>query len=69
MVLLSIWFPTLWWLILIVTGVYLLVLIIAGVMMAKNKRDGMLVIGLPLAIGCMHSAWGAAFLWSMVKRP
>jgi succinoglycan biosynthesis protein ExoA len=69
MVLLSIWFPGLWCLILTITGIYLLILTIAGIVMAKNKLDGMLVIGLPLAISCMHSAWGAAFLWSMVKRP
>jgi glycosyltransferase involved in cell wall biosynthesis len=69
LVILSLWFAALWWLTLTFVGIYFLILIIAGAMIARSKEDWMLVIGLPLAISCMHSAWGAAFLWSMVKRP
>jgi succinoglycan biosynthesis protein ExoA len=66
---LSLWFPVLWWLLLAVMGIYLLILMLAGVLMARKKHDGMLVFGLPLSIGCMHFAWGAAFLWSLLKKP
>ena len=69
LVFLALWLPVLWWLILAVIGFYLLILTLAGVSMALKKHDGMLVIGLPLAISCMHFAWGAAFLWSMLKKP
>jgi glycosyltransferase involved in cell wall biosynthesis len=65
----SIWIPGFRWLFLIFTGIYVSILILAGILMAGQKRDGMLVIGLPLSIGCMHIAWGAAFLWSFLKRP
>jgi succinoglycan biosynthesis protein ExoA len=46
---------------------YALVLAAAGVRSAWKRREGFLVIGLPLAISVMHLAWGAGFLWSMIK--
>ena len=66
---LSIWFPVFCWFLLVVIGIYLLILMLAGVLMAKKKHDGMLVVGLPLSMGCMHIAWGAAFLLSLLKKP
>jgi hypothetical protein len=26
-----------------------------------------LVLGMPLAISCMHISWGVGFLWSMIS--
>jgi GT2 family glycosyltransferase len=64
------WFvPALGWVFITLLGFYLLVLVMAGVWAAWTKHDGLLVLGLPLAIGCMHFAWGGAFLWSFLKKP
>lgn len=38
----------------------------AGVQTAFNQKKLILVLGLPLAISCMHISWGAGFLWSMI---
>jgi hypothetical protein len=46
---------------------YALVLILAGIRTAIRQRKLALVIGFPLAIADMHIAWGAGFLWSMIK--
>jgi hypothetical protein len=41
-------------------------LIAAGIMTASKLKKISLVIGLPLAISCMHICWGSGFLWSMI---
>jgi succinoglycan biosynthesis protein ExoA len=64
---LAFWNPIFLWLFLAVITIYLGSLIAAGVMMASKKQDGILAIGLPLAIIIMHISWGAAFLWSFLK--
>jgi glycosyltransferase involved in cell wall biosynthesis len=46
---------------------YALVLILAGIRAAIRQRKWTLMIGLPLAVADMHIAWGAGFLWSMIK--
>ncbi len=66
---LALWYPVFRWLILAVITIYLVILITAGVIMASKKHDGLLVLGLPLAISFMHFSWGAAFLWSFLKKP
>jgi glycosyltransferase involved in cell wall biosynthesis len=48
-------------------AIYLFALVAAGVQGAVRQKIGHLVIGLPLAIATMHIAWGAGFLWSMIK--
>ncbi len=47
--------------------VYALALTAAGFRSAMQKKDLSLFLGLPLAISTMHIAWGAGFLWSMIK--
>jgi succinoglycan biosynthesis protein ExoA len=69
LVILSLWLPVFWWILLTITGIYLLILMLASVLMAVKKHDGMLVFGLPLSISCMHFAWGVAFLWSFFRKP
>ena len=47
--------------------VYCIVLIAAGVHASIKLKKELLAIGLPMAIATMHIAWGAGFLWSMIK--
>lgn len=45
-------------------GMYIFILLLAGIKLAFNHQKGFLVFGLPLAIMTMHGSWGAGFLWS-----
>jgi hypothetical protein len=45
---------------------YALTLSGVGLRAAWQKRQPALAVGLPLAIGTMHLAWGGAFLWSFL---
>ena len=46
---------------------YGFVLVAAGVHSSIKQKNFRLVFGLPVAIATMHIAWGAGFLWSMIK--
>lgn len=48
-------------------SLYACTLAVAGVLAAVKRRNFSLVLGLPLAISCMHISWGAGFLWSIIK--
>jgi succinoglycan biosynthesis protein ExoA len=48
---------------------YELILVLAGCTAAVKRKKAYLVLGLPLAITCMHFAWGSGFLWSLVNNP
>jgi glycosyltransferase involved in cell wall biosynthesis len=48
-------------------SVYCLILLIAGFHTSRKQKIALLGIGLPIAIATMHIAWGAGFLWSMIK--
>jgi len=47
--------------------IYLIALAAAGIRTAVLQKKVYMVIGVPLAIATMHIAWGAGFLWSMIK--
>jgi glycosyltransferase involved in cell wall biosynthesis len=47
--------------------VYCITLVAAGVHASLRQKKAFLVLGLPIAIATMHIAWGAGFLWSMIK--
>jgi glycosyltransferase involved in cell wall biosynthesis len=64
---LAFWFAWARWWFFIQSAVYLLALLIAGVQIAARKKDPALVAGVPLAIACMHFAWGLGFIWSMIR--
>jgi succinoglycan biosynthesis protein ExoA len=49
--------------------VYFLVLGLAGLRIAIKKNMGFILLGLPLTISIMHTAWGAGFLWSGISSP
>jgi hypothetical protein len=55
------WKPSLY-LFAFAAGLYLLVLLGAGIHIAIKKRDILMLIGIPLAIINMHFSWGAGFL-------
>jgi succinoglycan biosynthesis protein ExoA len=47
--------------------IYLLALFAIGLQIASRQKKSRFAIGVPLAIATMHIAWGAGFLWSMIK--
>ncbi|MBN2385478.1 MAG: glycosyltransferase family 2 protein [Anaerolineales bacterium] len=46
---------------------YTLALTAAGLQAAGQHKRPFLAVGLPLAVADMHIAWGAGFLWGMIK--
>jgi len=48
-------------------SIYLFVLALAGLQLAIRHKSAALVLGVPLAIACMHFSWGTGFLWSMLR--
>lgn len=48
-------------------SLYTFTLLAVAVFTAWRRKEGFLIAGLPLAMATMHLAWGAGFLWSMVK--
>lgn len=46
--------------------IYFTLLGLAGLKLSIEKRKGIYILGLPLAIMTMHFAWGAGFLWSFI---
>jgi glycosyltransferase involved in cell wall biosynthesis len=64
----ALWLPFYLWVLMAVGIIYFVILIAASILTALNAHDGMMVIGLPLAISFMHFSWGTAFLWGVLKR-
>jgi glycosyltransferase involved in cell wall biosynthesis len=48
-------------------GGYALIMILAGIRLAIQRRDSGLAGGVPLAIAAMHFSWGGGFLVSVVQ--
>jgi len=63
----AIWQPFAGWLFMLESSIYVLVLLLAGMRLAWERRDPALVASLPLAIATMHFSWGSAFLWSLIS--
>lgn len=55
-------------LLLALIGLYLFILIGAGIQTALLKRDFAYTFGVPIAIMCMHFSWGSGFLYSIINR-
>lgn len=51
-----------------IAGLYLFILLGAGIQAALARRDIGMLPGVPLALATMHFCWGSAFLWSLLKR-
>jgi len=60
--------PVLFWILISILGLYLVILVVAGLQVALRKRDISLVLSLPLAITVMHFSWGCAFLWNFLSK-
>jgi succinoglycan biosynthesis protein ExoA len=59
------WRP--FWIMLMSIGLcYSMILLATGVLVAFQKKDASLMLGVPIAIMTMHFAWGTAFLWSWI---
>ncbi len=48
-------------------GTYLAILTGASLKVAIKRKDASLVVGVVLAIMCMHFSWGAGFWWSILN--
>jgi succinoglycan biosynthesis protein ExoA len=59
------WMPALSALVL-VTCLYLVAMLGAGIAMGVRAREGLLIVGSTLALATMHLAWGSGFLWSLL---
>ena len=46
---------------------YFSIMLLAGLQAALRAQKPYLILGLPLGIFAMHSAWGSGFLWSMLN--
>lgn len=68
LMLLSIVFPLVRWLLLAEITVYLFFLLLTGILLAIRKRELSLILGVPLAITTMHLTWGSAFLYSLLSH-
>jgi len=51
-----------------VLGVYVLILLAAGISSAIKKKEPALILGLPAAMITMHFAWGMGFLVSLITK-
>ena len=63
---LSLWLIPCRYTLAVLAGVYFLILGLAGLNLAVHHKKAYLLIGFPLAIVTMHSAWGLGFLWSII---
>ena len=63
----SLWLPASLWALLSLLVVYAAALALSGIDAALQAREPSLLLGVPLAIGVMHFAWGGAFLVSAVE--
>ncbi len=50
-----------------VISVYILLIFLAGLQLGIRHKSAAFLVGVPLAISCMHFSWGAGFLWGMIR--
>lgn len=49
-----------------IIGIYIISLFLAALQLAIKHKDVELIIGVPLAIACMHFTWGSGFIWGVL---
>ena len=64
--LLALFFKPVLWFSLTILGIYALTLLLTGLQLAVKHHDPRFIIGVPLAIACMHFSWGSGFLWGII---
>ena len=65
--LLTTFFKPFLWLFLALLGIYVLALLMAGLQLALKHHEPRFIIGVPLAMACMHFSWGSGFLWGIFR--
>jgi succinoglycan biosynthesis protein ExoA len=68
LVFLSLFYKIFLWVLLGLLIFYFLILIVASLRTSVLRKDSSLIVGMPLAILCMHFSWGSGFLYSIIKR-
>lgn len=66
---LALFFKSFLWLFLATIGIYTAVLLLTGLQLAIKNKEPRFLIGIPLAIACMHFSWGSGFLWGIIRPP
>jgi succinoglycan biosynthesis protein ExoA len=61
-------FPLARWIFVAEAGLYIFILLLAGIKVAVSLRDWRLVLGIPIAISTMHLSWGTSFIWSLLYK-
>jgi succinoglycan biosynthesis protein ExoA len=69
LLLIGLWLPIAHTLLIIELSVYFLVLFCVAMVLVAQKRDFMMLVGIPLAISTMHISWGTALLLSLMSSP
>ncbi len=67
LILLAPFFSIIFWLLIGLIGLYSLFLFIAGLQIGLKEKKGFYLLGVPLAIACMHFSWGSGFLWGILN--
>jgi hypothetical protein len=49
-------------------GVYFLILFFGSLGPAWKHKDPGMLLGIPLAIACMHISWGSGLIFSAVRK-
>jgi glycosyltransferase involved in cell wall biosynthesis len=65
--LLSPFFRMAWYLLVGILAIYGMILMLAGVQLGLRHKSAVFLLGVPLAIACMHFSWGAGFLWGLLS--
>ena len=66
LVLLSPFFPIALYTLAGLLSVYIIFLSLAGLQLSLKQQDLALLVGVPLAIACMHFSWGSGFIWGII---
>jgi glycosyltransferase involved in cell wall biosynthesis len=67
LVVLSIFLPLARWMLAAEVVTYLIALLMVGIQLAIKHRDGGMLLGIPLAIACMHFSWGLGFIFGILS--
>jgi len=67
LIVVSIFLPLAFIILLMTVFLYLLILALAGIRVGMQTKKMYLMFGLPIAIPVMHVLWGSGFLWSILN--
>jgi glycosyltransferase involved in cell wall biosynthesis len=66
---LSLWFPPVRWILIAQIGMYGMALFIVGYQESRKENFSFLILGVPLAIATMHLSWGTALIIGLLFKP